>query len=277
MIKARILALGFLLIALVGLLAAGLWGVEFRGGRPLPLDSWAVGDAAGARLQNDRLAALLLRALHVLLLSLIFLVLVVFVLVPKYRRRILRLLFVAALVTFLGFSIMNALVRAPLEQPLQQAAQASGQGLGGEGEATQGPPAAPDWAVWLVAAAAGALLSWWGIRRFAGRPWGSVNRRLAQAAGEAAAELRAGSPVSDVVVRCWLRMVEILSQRAQVKDSPHLTPEELAEELSRRGFSHEAIGVLTRLFEEVRYGHKESESRREEAIAALSAIERAYG
>lgn len=92
----------------------------------------------------------------------------------------------------------------------------------------------------------------------------------------ALAELRGGAPVTDVVLRCWVRMVEILSKRSGACDRPDLTPREFAELLGKLGFRHEAIGLLTKLFEEVRYGRKESGPRRADALAALSALERAY-
>jgi len=36
------------------------------------------------------------------------------------------------------------------------------------------------------------------------------------------------------------------------------------------------VEILTKLFEEVRYGHKESEARREQAITALTALEQTF-
>ncbi|MCD5408775.1 DUF4129 domain-containing protein [Candidatus Bipolaricaulota bacterium] len=78
--------------------------------------------------------------------------------------------------------------------------------------------------------------------------------------------------MDDVVIRCWLRMVEILS----APDSPSLTPAELAARLEGLGITHQAVATLTRLFEEVRYGRKASGPRRRLALAALAALERAY-
>ncbi|MFP3898281.1 MAG: DUF4129 domain-containing protein [Dehalococcoidia bacterium] len=99
---------------------------------------------------------------------------------------------------------------------------------------------------------------------------------MREAAAQAVAELRAGLSVEEVVVRCWARMAEILAVRVGGRD-PALTPRELARSLARRGVRHEAITELTGLFEEVRYGAKADAPRRERALAALAAIEEAYG
>jgi len=72
-------------------------------------------------------------------------------------------------------------------------------------------------------------------------------------------------------------MVEILSFRSGVRNAPNMTPREFARLLNIHGFNEQAVDRLTRLFEEVRYGNMQAEPRREEALAAVSDIEHAYG
>ena len=282
MSRTRILVAGLAVVLLLGFLSGAIWNASFRGGRPLPVAEPTPGGAGGSPIGEEEFIRFLMRALHLLLLASVAITVVVFVLVPEYRKQIIRFLLSSAVLVLIVYLIVSSLANSRLEPPEREAPLT---GQSGPGEAipqeVEGPPSAPDWLVYLVGVAAGGLLAWWGVRLLTGRVTLSRRRRLgeelARAAGEAAAELRAGAPVADVVARCWLRMVEILSRRAGVRDAPHLTPEELAQELSRRGFSHQAILLLTRLFEEVRYGHKDSQSRREEALDALAAIERAYG
>lgn len=277
--KAGLLALGLLLTLLLGVLAGGIWGTPFRGGKPLPVAPPETGGAGAAPFDELAFLRFLVRALHVLLLVSVFVTILTFIFFPEYRRQILRFFLVAAVAGFLAYLVVSALLR--MEPPAQGEAQqpVAGPGPGeAESEAGEEPPSAPEWLVYLVGVVGGGLLAWWAMGRLSGRVRLSrrVNRELSRAAGDAAAELRAGAPVADVVARCWLRMVEILSREAGVRDAPQITPEELAGELARRGFSHWAIWVLTRLFEEVRYGRKAAEPRRDEALAALAAIERAY-
>jgi hypothetical protein len=62
-----------------------------------------------------------------------------------------------------------------------------------------------------------------------------------------------------------------------VANAPTLTAREFAEALAGLGFWEPAVRRLTELFEEVRYGRKAEEPRRDEALAALTAVEQAYG
>ncbi len=105
-----------------------------------------------------------------------------------------------------------------------------------------------------------------------------VERELGRIAGQARRELEEGYGLEEVVIRCWARMVELLSPRVGGRgDAPALTPRELAIRFRAWGFDHWAIPELTRLFEEVRYGNKRDPFRRERALRALRALEGAYG
>ncbi|MGC9530570.1 MAG: DUF4129 domain-containing protein [Candidatus Bipolaricaulaceae bacterium] len=277
MTRAKLLAAGAMIILALGVLAAGLWDAEFQGGRPLA-QAFALPAAADAQRISESTVALLLRILHVALLASFALCLAVFILVPRVRRQLLRALAVGAVLTVAAVLLINALFR-PAEQwqASPQGGLPAGGGVATPGEEGTPPPQAPDWAVYAAAACVGVGLAWWGRRRLAGRrPRRREEGELAQVAAEAAAALRGGAAVADVVLRCWIRMVEVVAPQARVDHLPALTPQELADLLHARGFRHQAIDELTRLFEEVRYGHKPSESRRDRAIAALSTIERAY-
>ncbi|RLE30281.1 hypothetical protein DRJ54_03030 [Candidatus Acetothermia bacterium] len=279
--KSGLVATGLFVALLLGVLAGAIWNSDFRGGKPLPISVPQPGGAGASPLDDLGFLRFLVRALHVVLLISVFITIVLFVLVPQYRRQIIRFFIMVAVVGFIAYLVVHSLlnVKPQQEQEMQPAPLGPGEGEAAVASEEQ-PPSAPDWLVYLLGAVGGALIAWWGLSRFGGR-WAPRRRglgeELAAAAAEAASELRAGAPVADTVARCWLRMVEILSQRAGVRDAPSLTPEEWAEELRRRGFSHQAIQILTRLFEEVRYGNKAAEPRRAEALAALAAIERAYG
>lgn len=270
----RFVVLGGMVVGALALLAGALRGTEFRGGRPFPSPQVA-GLLTPSPPVTEASADLIIDLLRTFLFFGLCLSVVVFIFSRRFRRHVLYLL--VHLAVFLV--VWNMLSRwggnfppaAPVEAPPGEAFREEGSSL------EVAVPPAPMWAVYLAAVAAGGLLALW----FGPRLIGVVEQRrkkrvIQEVLREASAELRQGSPVADVVLRAWLRMVEILSARAGTSDRPGFTPREFAENLAKLGFRHEAIQLLTELFEEVRYGHKESESRRAQALAALAALERAY-
>jgi len=76
---------------------------------------------------------------------------------------------------------------------------------------------------------------------------------------------------SNAVLRCYHEMVDLLSRREQI---PHasLTPREFADRLRDLELRSEAIDRLTRLFELVRYGHRDSEPLANGATASLEEV-----
>jgi len=152
---------------------------------------------------------------------------------------------------------------------------------------TAPPEAAPDaflqppaWAISLAALSLAAVLAWWAWRladrpREAGSPQEGV--RPPPTADDAPTVPRSEAPVAGTVPLCWARMARLLSARSGVAIAPSATPREFCETLKGRGFHHAAIRRLTGLFEEVRYGARGDEPRREEARAALAALEEKYG
>ncbi len=278
MTRTRLLLLGALLIGGLGLLVASLSGIQFRGGR-LPWGTPPEGAPGGAVHFGEPTVLL------DLLLALVLVVCVVYVAVhigtAEGRRRILRQLLRVAFVLLALFLARDLLQRPEGVEPepaagppaaLPWSAPAGGAGEG----ASSRPPAVPSWAAYLGAALLAGALGFWAWRRW-GRPQPGEADEIRNALAEASADLSAGFPVADVVIRCWTQMVAIAARRAREATAPQLTPRELAERLVALGFREDAVRALTRLFEEVRYGHKDSEPRRAEALAALAAIQHAHG
>jgi hypothetical protein len=280
MTRARMLVLGGLLIVIVGLLASGLAGIEFRGGRiPLPPPTLALGEPGGMLYLGtpewilDAIRAVIVVALVVSVIALIV--------SPQARRRLLVWLAVLALVLLvlsLAEDRLRRLIPEPEPEPEPAAVLPVPPEFGAledpEAAEPPPPPQVPDWIAIVGGAALAAAIALWVLHRFRLRLPGE-EEEIREAMASASADLAQGLPVSDVVIRCWLRMVA--SQRARGANAPATTPRELADHLVRLGFREDAVLVLTKLFEEVRYGHKETEPRRAEALAALAAIERAYG
>ncbi len=285
------MALGLTMVVLLGMLAAGLQTLEFRGGT-LGLDESEMGEPGGTYLlpfPYDLLERILEVMPWVVLGILIFGAVV-------FRRKLLReIVRFRVLIVFMVILALIGLRAGHGLFPVQEEA---------EQELITGPPAdswrppfttpepgpadttphspaqLPWWVTYIVATALAVPVVWLGwhlIRRAARRKRTEVfEDSLQHIAAEAAAELRAGLPFDEVVIRCWARMAEILADRAG-GHAPEMTPRELASVLARWGVRHEAVAELTRLFEEVRYGSKADAPRRDRAIAALAEIEEAYG
>ncbi|MCX7750977.1 MAG: hypothetical protein N2320_05520 [Candidatus Bipolaricaulota bacterium] len=281
MTRARLLLLGALLLGGLGILTAALAGVEFRGGR-LPWGGEETEQGPPGGSVPLEFPDALLDLLVVVVLGMVAVYVGAQLLTPEGRRRLLRQAAV------LGAVVLVLLAARGFFQRLQPGPEPGGEpgppavlpwSAGGEMESAPPPPSpprVPGWAAYLGAAllagaAAVLLLRWWSSRR------PSAGDEVREALAEASADLQAGLPVADVVIRCWAQMVAIVSKRVQEATAPEVTPRELAQRLVALGFREEGVLVLTRLFEEVRYGHKDSEPRRGEALAALAAVQRAYG
>jgi hypothetical protein len=91
-------------------------------------------------------------------------------------------------------------------------------------------------------------------------------------------ELLAGQTLSagrntDLVLRCYHEMVDLLSRKEHITHAS-LTAREFADRLRDLGLRTEAIDRLTKLFELVRYGHRNSDPFSERAVASLEEIRR---
>jgi hypothetical protein len=101
---------------------------------------------------------------------------------------------------------------------------------------------------------------------------------LAGIAREALADLESGQNWDDAIVAAYVRMNEVVTEERGLIRQPGTTPSEFAVRMEQAGLPGEAARVLTRLFEQVRYGGQTStRQERDLAAAALSAILRACG
>ena len=99
---------------------------------------------------------------------------------------------------------------------------------------------------------------------------------VSQIAARAAADLERGGELSDIVLRCYSEMCDILSRKVRL--SGEMTAREFAQRLQQKGVNEQEVTKLTILFEQVRYGrYATGLKERKEAIEALKAIEEQYG
>jgi len=96
---------------------------------------------------------------------------------------------------------------------------------------------------------------------------------IAAAARAAAERLESrDADVDNEVYRAWWEMTQLLN----VSSPETFTPGQFAEAAVEVGIDREHVDALTTLFEEVRYGHRDPESREERAIEVFRQIEQ-YG
>lgn len=99
-------------------------------------------------------------------------------------------------------------------------------------------------------------------------------RDLAAAAGDAADRLEEhDADVDNAVYRAWWEMTRLLD----VPNPDSATPGEFAEAAIDIGVDEDDVSELTELFEEVRYGERDPESREDHAVDVFRSIEDEYG
>jgi hypothetical protein len=112
------------------------------------------------------------------------------------------------------------------------------------------------------------------------RMWRAMNQRpvnslkdLARIARSSLRELSDGRESTDVILNCYFRMGDAVSDKKNLQRGIGMTPAEFASRLEEAGLPGDAVRRLTRLFESVRYGaHKAGPREVNEAVACLTTI-----
>jgi hypothetical protein len=105
------------------------------------------------------------------------------------------------------------------------------------------------------------------------RPENEEVRAVGDAAGRAADDIAADADAENAVYRAWQEMAAALD----VPNPESSTPQEFADAAVAAGMAEGDVAELTGLFEEVRYGGADPETRADRAEAALRRIESTYG
>jgi hypothetical protein len=96
---------------------------------------------------------------------------------------------------------------------------------------------------------------------------------IARIARSSLNDLASGRDSSDVIINCYLRMSDVVSDKRQLRRADATTPNEFALRLEQAGLPSDAVKRLTRLFEVVRYGDRKSGPKDvNEAISCLKTI-----
>jgi hypothetical protein len=141
------------------------------------------------------------------------------------------------------------------------------------------PLAVPSWLIYvasLLTVLFFAGIGFWLYRVL--RPPKSQLKDLTRAARTALQDISAGRDWDDTVIQCYARMSEALDQKRGLHRQQAMTPQEFAIRLEQAGLPSDPVRRLTRLFEKARYGGRKS-SREDvnEAVTCLTAILHAVG
>jgi hypothetical protein len=280
--KLQILILLGIAAAAIIILAAGLSGLKLHPGQPLFLLLLEKRPELGQYepLPGGEFLLSLVRGLIILLVLLIPVAVVLVIVFPKFRKRLLQRL----LSTVLFVVCLYALIRLRPDifgtteemQTLNQATQSGQMPLIPTGDLISEPPQ------WLTPVASlclalpfTALLIGIATRLLSRRErrLKSPLGQLAQEAEEAIEQLRAGSDLRNTVIRCYAEMIRVLTEQRGIKRRESMTTREFEEHLRALDLPNEPVKQLTRLFEDVRYGTLTPDEREEQrAIASLTAI-----
>lgn len=282
-IRKRFCALFFLFCAavLVLLLAFGLPNLQLKPGQLLAVPLLAE-EGTDAPKALDGLLILIRGMLALLVLILPFFILVS-LFTKEGRQKVLSTLILLAIL----FVLVNLIrpnsqaIQLPSEQaPFAPVLDTPAATLEEEPNPIQSTspsplPASPviDLGILLgigVLLAGGFALLIWRLVRDA-RP--STLDLLAEEARSALGALQAGSSAEDAIVRCYEQMCQAVLEQRDVERQSAMTPEEFIHVLTRIGLPAEPVVRLTHLFENVRYGGRQSTSlERADAIHCLTSI-----
>ena len=96
---------------------------------------------------------------------------------------------------------------------------------------------------------------------------------IAKIARSSLDDLSSGRNSSDVIINCYLRMSDVVSDKRRLYRAAAMTPHEFALRLEQAGLPGDPVSRLTRLFEAVRYGDRKSGPKDvNEAVSCLKTI-----
>jgi uncharacterized membrane protein len=272
----------WLVLALIGAvfaLAISIESTPFLDGRPFRLEmreNGALGTGSSVNLAWLTMGLQIVIAL--LLLATPFLI-VLELLTPEGRRRLLRYaIFLIVLITLLR--TVNSSLLQLNAVGLDAAAEAARPRDANDESALPAevpPPPPPDSVVFAVTAGIAllcALAAIWLFRR---------NRReiapdmpmldFGPSAQNAIDALRDGAGLSETIQRCYFDMCDVVATSQGLNRRTAMTPSEFEHTLAERGLPRGAVHTLTRLFEQTRYGGITADEREKAlAIESLEAI-----
>jgi hypothetical protein len=215
------------------------------------------------------------------ILLLILIILVGYLLPPELRKRLI-IRFIRIALTFWGllyiFQNYGHLIPALNLELAEGPPVQNGNGTGVTSSVFLPSEVSPAFSYLISFAFAVLILAViWGVYRGWQKYTALMNQKplgeIAKIARSSLNDLASGRDSSDVIINCYLRMSDVVSNTRQLHRTVAMTPHEFALRLQQAGLPGDAVTRLTRLFEGVRYGDRKSSSKDvNEAVSCLTTI-----
>ncbi len=259
--KRNSLLLLALAVLAVLVLAMGLPGVVLSPGQPFSLGTTrpAAPVESGGLAPGSEIPLLIIRGLLALTLALLPVYVVLSLMTPEGRRKLVGYV-IALLVLFLAADYLGSLpTQGRIQQPLPAAGAADFDPLLSSGPLPSFPADPPSWltlvvilALCALAVALGAAAALFIRER---RRSKTLFERLGDDARQAIEALQAGGELGQTILVCYREMSRVIREARGITRAAAMTPREFEQGLAEQGFPYESVQTLTRLFEQVRYGH----------------------
>lgn len=284
--KRWLLLFSIVALAALAVLASSLHDVQFEPARSFPVrfSSYPLNIPAAANvITNIPLWKLLLFWAAFFICFILFF----YLLPPDLRKRVIRQaisLGLGVLALILAFHYQ--LIRFPAFSSDAQAAPGESPALNLDSASAAAkfrPPAIAPWMIYLISL--GVLLALLVLTRAGYRYWARSRPRRSSRLNDFAAiarssldDLASGRDWEDVIIQSYVRMSEVVGEKRGLRRAEAMTPREFAERMQSAGLPADAVRRLTRLFESVRYGARQSnQADIKEAAACLHSILQACG
>jgi hypothetical protein len=279
--KRLVLILAALALLALTVLAISLNEVPFRAGQQFSQNSEGGPRVNPQELINAWIEIPWWRQASLWVLFLLLVILVGYMLPPELRRLLIRR-FIRMALTFWGifyiFKNYGHLIPALNIDVAEGAPVQNGNGASGEMPVFVPAEISPAFSYLISFGVALLLLVMlWALYR-AWRKYNALTNQkpleeIARIARSSLNDLSSGRDSSDVIINCYLRMGEVVSNKRHLHRAVATTPREFAMRLEQAGLPGDAVSRLTRLFEGVRYGDRKSSPRDvNEAVSCLTTI-----
>lgn len=276
-----------LAVIMLVLLAAGLGNLHFQPGRPFAQGKSLSFQFSIEKVSEEIASIPTWKLIVFLFLVFLLVIIVVALLPPKWRKKILKYFIrYAVFVLFLWYIVKNFRVLFPaLNLAIAGAPKSSGPNLTETAQSVFNPPQVPSMVLYLISLGvvlALALIVFLISRRRLQRQDLQKDSHplegLAKIARLSLLDISSGKKWEDVIINCYARMSDAAGTQRGLHRRMDLTASEFAFRLESSGLPGEAVRRLTRLFEAARYGVSHA-SREEtaEAIACLTTVLQACG
>lgn len=214
------------------------------------------------------------------------LILIGMLLTPEWRKRFIRIVIRVGLTywaLFIVFTRFREMLAELGVEPIDTNSTESASDSAGAAPPAFASPETITIATYIVSFGIALLLIFIGWKLYAlwkemKSPSAQPLKKIAQIARASLDDLSAGRESTDVIMNCYYRMSDVVSDKKHLERSASMTPGEFAARLKNAGLPPEAVQRLTRLFEGVRYGNRRSSPGEvKEAVASLTAIMQSCG